>query len=299
MGLTLKLDKKYHFNRNIKVICYTFLGVLTLLLFFLTPTQAQILATTPTIAPTTTSTPQHLKLLAVVQNLLSPEVCKLPCILGVRPSDSLSEIQKRLQQNFGQDIVGDLHIDQPQTYYLSLSLIRADDPTIALEIQSNGTNVEFIAAKLSDVPSWLPPKTLQLANVLETLQDTPEIYIANNLAAQSFFVVLVYNKKGIMVEYAFKFQQEQLTQAQFDKYCLDEDQNTNINLWVQDPSSKSLVEDRIYPNAPAGTIRHDTFYQAVIDATGLDAERFVKQITANTQTTPQPCISIPLPTGTP
>jgi hypothetical protein len=142
--------------KNVHQICWNHellsWAVLFLALFALvTPplftTQARILSN----APTVTSTPQHLKWLPMVQDLFSQEVCQLPCILGLKPTDSIIAIQKRLRENFGQDIVGDTNITVPQIYYFSLSLIRADDSTVALEIHSNGTNVEFIAAQLSDI----------------------------------------------------------------------------------------------------------------------------------------------------
>ncbi len=292
-----------------KLSAILLLGSALFLMISLPATTISLHTRTPSKAAAPTATPMPLSLpiteaslrdLARLQKAMasSPD-CKLPCFWGFRPRETkLPGILSYLGISRNNAMKGkytlESHLFHSAVFPTPTPAGIPPEPTVSIEFVMDGEDLAYMEVYLREPSRWLPAGTLEMPQLLREIQQTPDIYILMRAVTQIFSFAIVYNTEGIVVEYVFRFKPGQFVVYEPGpaKICPRLEQSYFIHLCLQSSKEKTLVEDRIYPAMPPGSIRSDKYRREIKSVTGQDAEAFRRQIIAE----PDSCIeTLPIP----
>jgi hypothetical protein len=236
---------------------------------------------------------RDLDLLPVFETLSTAEYdsCVLPCWWGFRPGETtLSEIVSFLEVN-------DFQRQWEESIYSSISLeqyTRSEQFvlyfhensffgsfTISFSFDENDL-LRAARVAFNDPDQWLSPGAdiSSLAMLLEQVEETPEIYIAENPSTfriSGYRLVVIFREQGVRVNYVFDLSGDNPINGPLEtlRLCLDLDRTNGIEMTLSaSPITDPLPDFYKTPEAASGI--------------GISTEEFVEFFREN----PDDCLDI-------
>lgn len=168
--------------------------------------------------------------------------CVLPCFAGLEVGKvDTNDIKGFIGQiDYNKVVLAQIGNSTP--YNFSLSSGEKGLLTIGLTTQND--TLQRARIGITDPRSWLDTNVFELPNVATDLGVPENVYMAFSGPPLGFTMILVYNKKGVLIRYQATFTQDNLDNNAPLPICFDPKQVDlyQIDVWLQDPESVEAVE---------------------------------------------------------
>jgi hypothetical protein len=226
-----------------------------------------------------TPTPTEAVIPWELQELLTNEECKLPCLWGLNVGQNTKQhVQMLVEERLSVDSSD--YWDANTRLHITYNWIESNAYGIVGNFNFAGDSLTSIILHLYDPKRWLPTDTFELEHILENQELVQDVYIAiNPISVVEFRILIINNELGVMLEYVFELSDtHNLMVSETPVFCPQAEKIREISIWIQRVDKNSLVEDLLYPQAPE-RLRSGDFYKPQDFFTNLDIETFSDQIT--------------------
>jgi hypothetical protein len=235
----------------------------------------------PTLAPKDADALQP-----VISLLQTNGNCRLPCWWGLKPKlSTISDIRPLLRKSLNREPEAPfIRQDGLIDYYLKLSFIPQDEPSLYLTFTTDRDLLVRTEVVFSQPNSWLSNKQWwEPAQLLQHMGQPTNIYITISPSTKSFALYIVFNDKGILVQYIVDFKGDQFSEESNSiLLCPRVEQISYTKMWLEDKAVDMMASHLLRnPSRPTSE-----YFPTLKATTGLEISAFTKLLAAE----PEACI---------
>jgi hypothetical protein len=171
--------------------------------------------------------------------------CSLPCFAGLVPGESTTDdIDTALSLI---DYNGAISHQMTDDDYNRFSLTFRQKGHLWVEIFTENKTLQRIRLYLGEPNLWLSQNMLDIPNVIHDLGAPDDVFMVFLGPPSQFIVVLVYNVKGVLIQYWGEFIEQDNDPDEPQQICFSRDKADiyHIDVWLQNPEANELVEQHI------------------------------------------------------
>lgn len=248
--------------------------------------SSAVLASTAVATGSPTAVAQDVDVLQPVISLLETNGnCTLPCWWGLKPEIStVSDIKTLLRKTLNRETEAPfVREDGLIDYYLNLIFVPHDDSSLYLAFTTKNDVLTLTSVTFVEPNLWLPSAEWGPSQLLKQMGEPTDIYIDITPATKSFWLYVVFNDKGVMVEYGVAFQGDQFNEGSNSiLLCPRAEQITYSKMWLQNQAVDMMAEHLLRnPTKPTSE-----YFHTLKATTGLEISAFAKLLA----TDPESCI---------